>query len=95
MGAIAAITVPIKKTDMALRYIFLEPKRLINQAEIGIITPLTSKNAVESHSAVAVLILKERMIDGSAVDKRVPFKTVQKEPMIRTKTSKFRLYLFP
>ncbi len=91
LGAIAAITVQIKKIDMADKYIFLEPKRLISHAEIGIITPLTNRKAVESHSAVAVLMLNERIIEGSAVESSVPFNTVQKEPIIKTKTSRFRL----
>ena len=85
----------MKKVDIAVKYIFLEPKRLISQAEIGIITPLTNKNAVESHSAVAVLILKSLIIEGRAVDKSVPFNTVQNEPMINTSTNKLRLYCFP
>lgn len=87
--------VPIKKVVIANKYIFREPKVLISQAEIGIITPFTNKKAVESHSAVAVLIENDFMIEGKAVASSVPFSTVQNDPIIRTRTNNPRLYGLP
>src|SRR5699024_3515110 len=87
VGAIAAITVPIKKIDMADKYIFLELKRLISHAEIGIVTPLNNRKAVESHSAVAVLMVNERKIEEIAYESSETFNTVQKESINKNKTS--------
>ncbi|KRL87292.1 hypothetical protein FC32_GL001715 [Ligilactobacillus apodemi DSM 16634 = JCM 16172] len=76
---------------MAHKYMTLELKRLINQAEIGIMTPLTIIKPVVSHCTEAVEIEKSFIIAGKAVFIKVLFKIVQKEPTIKTKTKRLRL----
>ena len=53
--------------------------------------PLTSKKPVDSHWTVAVDTSKTRIKVGRAVAKKVWFKTVAKEPIITTMTSRMRL----